>query len=279
MSDENQQPDTAEDTSTSYRYYNLNNGDVVERDQPQSRFEALQNWVTVESDEHLDELRQDNDRNGRGNLLGSSSVGDRVEPRHQVPSSTFVPEVEYTEPSTNELRGNAPDAEDYHLDKQPQVITVDPSKQVQPIAGEGKRDLSAVVLDENIDTTPGVRHALGSGSPDGVLARAHPELEGVEERREQIAQERKDARETGDPDAGHLAVRSRPATGDEASTDGGKQDGTTTATGREPATSDRPSNSAPKAKWVDYAVVQGADRTEASNMTKADLVEVYGDGE
>lgn len=252
MSDEHQPDETAEETRPStYRYYNKNNGDVVERDRPQARLERLQNWVTVESDDHLDELRADNDRNGRGNLLGSSSVGDRREPRHRVPDSTFQPRVEFTEPSVNELRGNAPEAEDYRLDRQPQVITVDPSKQVEPIAGEGKRDLSAVKLDENLDLTPGTRAAVGSGHPEGVLARAHPELDGVEERRQQLTREQQESREVGDPDAGHRGESRDP----------------------------RPAKSASKSDWIDYAVSQGADRTDAANMTKSDLIEVYGGGE
>lgn len=41
--------------------------------------------------------------------------------------------------------------------------------------------------------------------------------------------------------------------------------------------SDVPAQSAPKGEWVDYAVAQGADRDEADDMTKADLVEQYGD--
>lgn len=165
-----------DEAKTSYRYFNQNNGDVVESEHRHHRLEFLQNWVTVESDEHLNELQADNDRNGRGNLLGSSNVGDRAEPRHQVPYGTFEPKVEETEPSVNELPDSPhPDPEDYHKDREPGVITVDPSKQVQPIAGEGKRDLSAVALEETMDLTPGSQ-PVGAGAEDGVLARAHPEL-------------------------------------------------------------------------------------------------------
>lgn len=254
-----------------YRYYNTNNGDVAERDEPNARFEALQNWVTVESDEHLEELRKDNDRNGRGNLLGSSSVGDRQEPRHQVLVNTFEPRVEFTEPTVNELPANRLDAEAYRKDEQPEVITVDPSKQVEPIAGEGKRDLSAVVLDENMDLTPGSR-PIGSGAEDGVLARAHPELtDEVEERRQQLIKEQQEGTESGDADAGHLAVQEREANGDDASTKKG------VTQGREPDPANRPARSATKEQWVDWAVECGADRADAKNMTKQDLIEVYGD--
>jgi len=38
----------------------------------------------------------------------------------------------------------------------------------------------------------------------------------------------------------------------------------------------RPSDSAMKADWVAYAVAKGADRTEAENSTKADLIAAYG---
>lgn len=276
MSDENTTPDEVEaDEPAKYRYYNKNNGDVVERDRKQPRFEFLQNWVRVESDEHLEELSKDNDRNGRGNLLGSSSVGDRKEPRHQVPDSTFEPQVEFTEPSKNELRGNAPDAEAYQIDKQPQVITVDPSKQVQPKTGENKRDLRAVVLDENLDLNPASK-PIGAGAEDGVLARAHPELEGVEERRQQLISEQQESRETGDPDAGRTSVQSRPATGDEASTDGhGRTTGKETP--KEPDPANRPARSATKLEWVNWAVECGSSRADAENMTKQDLIEVYGD--
>lgn len=38
-----------------------------------------------------------------------------------------------------------------------------------------------------------------------------------------------------------------------------------------------PAKSANKGEWVDYAVAQGADREEAEDMTKDELVEAYGD--
>lgn len=37
-----------------------------------------------------------------------------------------------------------------------------------------------------------------------------------------------------------------------------------------------PKHVAPKAEWVDYAVTQGADREGAEDMTKAELIEMYG---
>ena len=39
-----------------------------------------------------------------------------------------------------------------------------------------------------------------------------------------------------------------------------------------------PAKSASKAEWVDYAVSLGADRDEADALTKAELVERYGEG-
>ncbi|MFR9796144.1 hypothetical protein ACL02U_09610 [Streptomyces sp. MS06] len=37
-----------------------------------------------------------------------------------------------------------------------------------------------------------------------------------------------------------------------------------------------PAKNAPKAEWVGWAVVQGADAEQADGMTKADLIETYG---
>lgn len=70
----------------SFRYFNKNNGDTVSYPRRNSRLESYQNWVTVTSDEHLLDLQADRDetRSARGNLLGSSNVGDRIEARHQV---------------------------------------------------------------------------------------------------------------------------------------------------------------------------------------------------
>ncbi len=38
----------------------------------------------------------------------------------------------------------------------------------------------------------------------------------------------------------------------------------------------RPKHVALKAEWVDYAVAKGADREGAEEMTKAELIEMYG---
>ena len=271
MSDDNQQPPEAETEAEpqSYRYFNKNNGHVVEYPYRSTRLENLQNWVTVEDDDHLDELKRQNVDQGRG-VLGSSNVGDRIEPRHQVPSSTFEPKVEYTRPSMTDLPKDRLDPEEFQKDQQPAVITVDPSQQVQPKTGDHKRDLSAVVLDENLDLTPGAK-PIGSGDPDGVLARAHPELEGVEERRQQLISEQQ--REQGDPDAGHTSVQETPADGDDASTKQGVTQGQDVDG---PNTAERPARSAVKSEWVDWAVKCGADRDEAEGMTKQDLVDIYG---
>jgi hypothetical protein len=43
-----------------------------------------------------------------------------------------------------------------------------------------------------------------------------------------------------------------------------------------PDEGERPSTSAPKAEWVDYAVTKGTDRSEAEASTKAELVERFG---
>lgn len=43
-----------------------------------------------------------------------------------------------------------------------------------------------------------------------------------------------------------------------------------------PELDSKPKHVAPKAEWVDYAVTQGADRDEAEDMTKAELIELYG---
>lgn len=153
MSDETPQT-TPDEAPASHRYFNKNNGHVVEYPRPHSRFETLQNWVKIESDEHLAELQKDNDRNGRGNLLGSANVGDRIEERHQVPAGTFEPKVEFTEPSFTQLRGQHPDPEDFHPEKQPEVITVDPSQQVEPKTGEGKHEFTQVEAPAPVEPTP-----------------------------------------------------------------------------------------------------------------------------
>lgn len=38
----------------------------------------------------------------------------------------------------------------------------------------------------------------------------------------------------------------------------------------------RPRSGDPKAEWVTYAIARGADRDDAENATKAELVELYG---
>lgn len=269
-----------------FRYRNKNTGQVVDLDHRNARFEFLQNWETLinNGQETPEAARYDDEgndldpnrlrRSDRGNLLGSSSVGDRVEERHQVPPGTFEPKVEYTEPSKTELRGQGPDVEAYQLEKQPEVITVDPSKQVQPIAGEGKRDLGAVVLEENRNINPAAE-PLRSPAEDGVLSRAHPELDEADQSTPEPA-----TTEGGDPDAGHATnPTSFPAhTGDpdEVSTDG--ESTVTSRVYNDDATpAERPSKSATKGEWVDYAVTNGADRARAEEMTKAELIEVYGD--
>lgn len=44
----------------------------------------------------------------------------------------------------------------------------------------------------------------------------------------------------------------------------------------EPAEVEPPKHYAAKPDWVDYAVSQGADRDEAENSTKDELIELYG---
>lgn len=39
----------------------------------------------------------------------------------------------------------------------------------------------------------------------------------------------------------------------------------------------RPTNKATKPEWIAYAVAQGEDPEQAEEMTKADLVELYGE--
>lgn len=274
-----------------YRYRNKNTGQITTFPHENARLEYLQNWETLTIDgqdtPEADPYKGPDGefdaygapRSGRGNLLGSSSVGDRIEERHQVPAGTFEPKVEFTDPSKNELRGNHPDPADYHPEKHPQIITVDPSKQVEPIAGPGKRDLSAVVLEENMDLNPNAR-PVGLGSGDGVLSRAHPELKDSEPRRQELIAEQQGSRESGDPEAGHPEPLARPHSGDDASTDGGADNGVKQTTSKEVAGPDpdnRPSRSAAKSEWIEWAVECGADRTEASNMTKTDLVSTYGE--
>lgn len=158
----------------SFTYFNKNNGDVVTYPRQHARLEHLQNWVTVESAEHLAELQADRDgtRSGRGNLLGSSSIGDRIEERHQVPG-LVEPDPPHDPPS-------AP------------VVEPDPPV-TTPVVEEGPQD--------------------------------PPPAEPIP--------------------------------------------------GPDPA--DRPARSAVRSEWVEWAVKSGASRTDAESMTKADLIEVYGE--
>lgn len=253
-----------------YRYFNLNNGHTAERDDRHPRLEALDNWVRVDSDDHLADLQAEfnGTKTARGTLFGSGSVGDRSEPRHQVPLGTFEPKIEYTEPSKTQLPGQHPDPEAFHPEKQPEVVTLDPSQQVEPKTGPDKRDLSIQPpTDDQLDPNPNAKMSTGAGAPDGVLARAHPELEGVEERRQELIEGQREDRQEGDPDAGHKDPV--PMDPDVNSTDG-----KSALPG--PNTANRPARSAPKAEWVTWAVECGAERSDAEDMTKQDLIEIYG---
>lgn len=42
------------------------------------------------------------------------------------------------------------------------------------------------------------------------------------------------------------------------------------------AESEAPKDYATKGEWVDYAVTQGADRSEAESLTKQELIDLYG---
>jgi hypothetical protein len=47
------------------------------------------------------------------------------------------------------------------------------------------------------------------------------------------------------------------------------------AEGEEAQREHRPAQSAPKAEWVDYAILRGVSREDAESMTKADLIAAY----
>lgn len=145
----------------SYRYFNKNTAQVAEFDNPSTRLEYLQNWVTVEDDAHLAELQAGRDVRTPG-LLGSSKVVQ------QDPPSTPEPDPPHPPPST------------------------DP--QIEP------------------ETTP---------TPDPPAPDPEPEIKG-------------------------------------------------------PDPSRRPSKTATKAQWVDWAEECGAERDEAQDMTKQDLIDIYG---
>lgn len=168
----------------SYRYFNKNNGDVAEYPNPHPRLEFLQNWVTVEDDGHLADLQAEREgtRSARGNLLGSSNVGDRIEARHQVQESPL---------ST--------------------TVGIESGPEVGPVSAGPNTDPEALPAD-----------------PPQTDPEPTPEVQ-------------------DDP----------------------------VPTPLDPA--DRPARSATKSEWVDWAVKAGADRSDAENMTKTDLIEVYGD--
>ena len=46
----------------------------------------------------------------------------------------------------------------------------------------------------------------------------------------------------------------------------------------EPVLVEIPKPYASKAEWVDFAVAKGADRAEADELTKPELIDLYGDG-
>lgn len=68
----------------SYRYFNKNTGQVASFENPSTRLEYLQNWVTVESDEQLVELQEGKQVRAPG-LLGSSKVAE-PDPPHPPPT-------------------------------------------------------------------------------------------------------------------------------------------------------------------------------------------------
>jgi hypothetical protein len=49
-----------------------------------------------------------------------------------------------------------------------------------------------------------------------------------------------------------------------------------TPAGAQYVSDEKPAQNATKADWVEYAVSQGADRAEAEDATKAELVEKHG---
>lgn len=117
-----------------FRYFNKNNGHVAAYPNRHPRLEFLQNWVTVEDDNHLADLQAANDgtRSGRGNLLGSSNVGDRVEERHQVQESTLSTTI------------GTPSGDPDPVDPDP----VDPEADTDP------KDPEVVIEPDPVDPTP-----------------------------------------------------------------------------------------------------------------------------
>lgn len=244
---------TDDSEKSPFRYQNKNTGQIVGYDQSSPRLEYLQNWVTLTADgqdtpeaaEYSDEKA--GTRSGRGNLLGSSNVGDRVEPHHQVPPGTYEPEVETDVASPKRL------------------------------TGDNKRDFTPQVLPENLSMNP-LAHPADPGRDEGVMARAHPEMEGVEEQRQQLIADQQASRDPGDPDAGHPSVLGGPVDPNDHSTDG-KGNATGKSIEQEPNPANRPPRSAPKSSWIDWAVECGSSREDAEEMTKQELIDVYGDDE
>lgn len=122
----------------SFTYFNKNNGDVTTFPRPHARLEALQNWVTVQDAEHLAELQADRDgtRSARGNLLGSSNVGDRIEERHQVPAYTPPTPVDTSPPVEPDPPHDPPVVD-------PVVETPTPDPVPEPIPGPDPADRPA----------------------------------------------------------------------------------------------------------------------------------------
>lgn len=124
-----------EDTSPDIvRYRNKNTRQVVEYDRPNPRLEFLQNWETLPADWSPDDDPGSDQRSARGNMLGSSSIGDRLDDRHQIPVGTWEPEVKLTE------TGSPPEQTD--------VVTADPAMQVKPKTGDNKRVLRVAEPDD-----------------------------------------------------------------------------------------------------------------------------------
>lgn len=119
MSSDEETPDGA------VQYRNKNTQQVVKFDRPNPRLEFLQNWETLPADWSPDDDPGSGQRSARGNLLGSSSIGDRIDDRHQVPVGTWEPEVKLTEV------GSPPEQTD--------VVTADPAMQIKPKTGDNKR--------------------------------------------------------------------------------------------------------------------------------------------
>lgn len=112
----------------SFTYFNKNNGDVATYPQRHARLEFLQNWVAVEDEGHLADLQAEREgtRSGRGNLLGSSNVGDRIEQRHQVQESTLSTTIGTSSGDPD------PDVDDPETPVDPEVQEADPKVEEKP---------------------------------------------------------------------------------------------------------------------------------------------------